>query len=180
MDALRSRNLTLQILVILLGLLAAAGVRPSIVYGQEGANEGVTADEVNDVASQLFCPTCEGVPVDVCPTQVCSDWRSEIRTQLASGRSEREILDYFADRYGEGVLSDPPPRGIGLFVWIAPFFVVIGGVVIFWLYLQQLRREGERSGPLPAQATGNSSSGEKPTAADGYRSRLEDELSEDR
>jgi len=32
-------------------------------------------DEVNAIARQLFCPICQNIPLDVCPTQACADWR---------------------------------------------------------------------------------------------------------
>jgi len=40
-------------------------------------------DQVNAIARQLFCPICENIPLDVCPTQACHDWRELIRQMLA-------------------------------------------------------------------------------------------------
>ncbi|MDJ0756137.1 MAG: cytochrome c-type biogenesis protein CcmH [Ardenticatenaceae bacterium] len=121
----------LWLMAIVIGLLAL----PTIVAAQE-----ITDDDVNRVAQQLFCPTCESVPVDVCPTQVCQDWRSEIRTQLEDGRSDEEILAYFANRYGEGVLANAPTSGIGLVIWIAPVIIVLAGLIVFWRYMNRLQR----------------------------------------
>ena len=54
------------------------------VFSSATAQDGtVTDDDVNRVAQQLFCPTCESVPVDVCPTQVCSDWPAAARLRFS-------------------------------------------------------------------------------------------------
>ena len=60
-----------------------------------------TDDEVNAIASQLYCPVCESTPLDVCPTEACKDWREQIRVMLSEGKSEEEILKYFEAQYGE-------------------------------------------------------------------------------
>ena len=39
-------------------------------------------DDVNEVAGQLYCPVCENIPLDVCPTQACGQWRDLIREKL--------------------------------------------------------------------------------------------------
>ena len=60
-----------------------------------------TDDEVNRVATQMYCPVCENVPLDVCPTTACADWRADIRDKLSQGWTEQEIKDYFAAQYGD-------------------------------------------------------------------------------
>ncbi len=74
------------------------------------AASGVTDDQVNVVAKQLYCPVCENVPLDVCPTQACAEWRELIRLKLAEGRSVEWIKEYFAQQYGDRVLAQPPAR----------------------------------------------------------------------
>ncbi|MEM7802592.1 MAG: cytochrome c-type biogenesis protein CcmH [Chloroflexota bacterium] len=144
------------------------------------AQSDVTDDEVNDIAKQLFCPTCEAIPVDVCPTEVCSDWRAEIRSQLEAGRSEREILDYFADRYGSGVLSTPPPQGIGLVVYIAPVVIAILGAWIFYTQMSKLQAKESTSMATTVGAVIHpdpvNSADDKDLDQDDYRRRLEEEL----
>ena len=48
-----------------------------------------SANEVNAVAKQLYCPVCENVPLDVCPTQACAQWRATIREKLSVDRGSR-------------------------------------------------------------------------------------------
>src|SRR5512145_440992 len=66
-----------------------------------------TDDEVNAIAKQLYCPVCENTPLDVCPTEACRQWREQIREMLIEGKTEAEIIDYFAVTYGERAAGDP-------------------------------------------------------------------------
>lgn len=146
---------------------------PFPVLAQD-SDEEVTDDDVNRVAKQLFCPTCENTPVDVCPTQTCADWRALIRQQLEEGQSDEEILAYFAAQYGTGVLANPPREGFGWFLWIAPVVVGLGGVIFFAQYLSRLQRAGQRGafGGREEVQKGIKSQ----AAEDKYRAQLEEEL----
>ncbi|RME45018.1 MAG: hypothetical protein D6796_11065, partial [Caldilineae bacterium] len=90
-----------------------------------------TMDEVNAVARKLNCPTCQGLNLEDCRTQTCAQWRDQIRDFLAQGMSEQEILDWYAARYGDEVLQEPPRRGVGLLVWVLPVLAIVTGTV--WL-----------------------------------------------
>ncbi len=89
----------------------------------------VNDDEVNKVASQLYCPICENIPLDVCPTQACADWRELIRGFLAEGKSEAEIQDYFSTQYGWNVLAVPPRAGLNWLIYLLPPAIILAGVV---------------------------------------------------
>jgi cytochrome c-type biogenesis protein CcmH len=137
-------------------------------------NREVTDDEVNAVARQLFCPTCQNTPVDVCPTQTCADWRAEIRQQLAEGQSEAEILAYFAAYYGVEVLATPPQEGFGLVAWFLPVVVVVLAVLGFGWYFYHLHQRGQSVPVLPnVPAPADSGVGDK------YRTAVEEALAAD-
>lgn len=93
----------------------------------------VTADEVNNVAKQLYCPVCPNETLDVCQTQACVQWRDEIRAQLSEGQTEQQVIDSFARRYGERVLAtpqDPTLRALSVYTpfALAGIALVIGGL----------------------------------------------------
>src|SRR4030066_212316 len=64
-------------------------------------------DQVNAIAKQLYCPVCENIPLDVCPTTACAQWRELIRQKLADGWSEQQIKEYFVQQYGSRVIGTP-------------------------------------------------------------------------
>jgi cytochrome c-type biogenesis protein CcmH len=150
--------LYLPALVLVLLLLATHSAS-----AQSGTPSGpVTDNDVNRVARQLFCPVCENIPLDVCPTQACIQWRATIREKLAAGWTDQQILDYFVAQYGERVLARPSTHGLNILVWVTPPVLLAAGAVVLWRFLRQVRPAPVR----PATAA----------AGDEYSERLEQEL----
>ena len=94
-------------------------------------------DDVNRVASQLYCPICDNISLDVCPLEACQSWRDLIREQLAEGWTEREIKDYFVAQYGDRVLGAPPMSGLNWMLYLVPPIVILLGFVVL---LSKMRR----------------------------------------
>jgi cytochrome c-type biogenesis protein CcmH len=156
-----------KVLVIALGVFAllAAG-RAVQAQAPTPAGGTPTADDVNRVARQMFCPVCENIPLDVCPTAACAKWRDTIREKLAAGWTDQQILDYFVAQYGERVLANPSTRGFNVFIWVIPPVALVAGAVFLWAFF----RRAARSAP-PAAAS------DLPAApADKYVEQLEKEL----
>lgn len=162
-----------------MGLLLAFVMLPAFVVpamAQEPVDptpvSPVTDDQVNAIAQQLYCPVCENIPLDVCGTRACADWRAEIRAMLEQGKSETEIKAYFADRYGQRVLATPEARGLNVLVWVLPIVGVLAAIGVLAVTLRRLA-----PGALAAQAP----SPARPDYADldlEYVDRLERELKE--
>ncbi|MAU08644.1 MAG: hypothetical protein CL607_02390 [Anaerolineaceae bacterium] len=122
------------LLIVLLILVAVLAV-PVMAQVDTTAPDlsAISDDEVNSVAKQLYCPVCENIPLDVCETAACQDWRYEIRLQLADGLSEQAIIDDFVDRFGERVVGtpqDPTLRNLSLITpWVIALLVAAGGLL---------------------------------------------------
>lgn len=128
-------------------------------------------DEVNAIAQELFCPVCENVPLDVCPTEACRQWRELIRQMLAEGKSEEEIKQYFVENYGARVLSEPPRQGINWLVYIVPPAAFLGGAYLLFRAFRTWKRLAHE----PAAEAG-SGSGPAAPPDDEYAARFEAEL----
>jgi len=120
--------------------LLAAFLLAGSALAQEPTPVTVTDDDVNRVAKELYCPVCENVPLDVCGTQACAQWRQVVREKLEAGYSEQEVRQYFADYYGDRALSLPPPRGLNWLVYILPPVFFFGGVVVLVRSLRKMHR----------------------------------------
>lgn len=113
---------TRTIMMVLFALLAL--VVP--VLAQDGG--AVTADEVNTIAKKMYCPVCENIPLDVCGTAACAQWRDEIRIQLEQGYTEQEIINDFVGRYGDRVVGTPQDPTLRALSLVTPW--VIGALVV--------------------------------------------------
>jgi cytochrome c-type biogenesis protein CcmH len=87
-------------------------------------------DQINAIAGELYCPVCENVPLDVCGTQACEQWRGVIRDKLAQGWSKDQIKQYFVDQYGDRVLAAPPAKGFNWLVYLIPPVVILAGIYV--------------------------------------------------
>lgn len=153
--------LGLGLLVSLTGRVQAQAPTPLPALGPVP----VTDDMVNAVAKTLYCPVCENIPLDVCPTQACAQWRDLIRLKLSQGWETEQIRQYFAQVYGDRVLSAPPPEGLNLLVYILPPVIFAAGVFVIYRVLRSSRK--------PAQAELKPLSNE---SDDPYLKRLEEEI----
>ena len=93
-----------------------------------------------EIARQLRCPVCVSESVGDSSSRIAIEMREQIQEQLEAGRSEREILAFFQERYGDWILMEPPRRGIHLLVWILPVVGVAAGAAgLTWLVVRWTR-----------------------------------------
>lgn len=89
-------------------------------------------DRVARLGNALRCPVCRGVAIADSPAEMARRMMEEVRTQVAEGKSDEEILSFFEARYGEWSLLQPKATGENLIIWLLPlFFLACGGVYIF-------------------------------------------------
>ena len=152
--------------MLLLIVVLASAAAPA-ASAQEGTPV-ISDDEVNEIASQMFCPVCENVPLDVCPTQACHQWRETIRMMLAEGATEEEIKAHFVEQYGDRVLAEPPREGFNWLVYVVPpVALAIGAFILF-------RRMQGWSRAAPAVPANPPDPENQPDSE--YARRLEEEL----
>ena len=96
--------------------------------------------EARQIADQLRCPVCRGIPISESPAELAQDMMKVIREKLGKGESEEQILKYFEDRYGEWILLSPKPQGFNLLVWVLPVVLLIGGGGFLALKISQWSR----------------------------------------
>ncbi|MFN8377018.1 MAG: cytochrome c-type biogenesis protein CcmH, partial [Anaerolineae bacterium] len=160
--------------ILLFGILCMVAVQALIglpLHAQQATPVSVSDDQVNAVAARMYCPSCQGVPLDDCGTQVCAEWRQEIRQQLEAGRTEDEIIAAFVERYGERIVGTPQNPTLRAFSLVTPYLIG-GGVLLIgaWTLIRWwTRRHPVSDAELPKS--------EKAQAdEDKYRARIEKDL----
>lgn len=157
---IRVLNPVLFLTIIILGAFAQP------VFAQQ---QMPSDNEVNAIAKEMYCPVCENVPLDVCPTQACAQWRELIRLKLSQGWSEKQIKDYFVAQYGDRVLAEPPPSGLNWLVYVLPPVVFLVGVYVLYRVFTSMRR-------ARAAAAGADTPSIDAKSTDPYLEKLEEEL----
>ncbi len=115
-------------------MLALSLLAPIVVHAD------ALDDGVRRIALQLQCPVCEGETVADSPSGLAADMRTVIRTKLQAGESDQQILNEFVASYGDGILTEPPKRGISLGVWVGPLLGLALGAGLLTLLLRAWRR----------------------------------------
>ncbi len=127
----------------------------------------VSDDDVNKVAKQMYCPVCENIPLDVCETQACAQWRDEIRSELAAGKPPTQIIGDFVKRYGDRVVGTPQDPTLRALSLVTPWF--IGALVAVFGATLVIRWRRNRTPVFASDGLTSSSDDE-------YRARLEHDL----
>lgn len=104
------------------------------LMAQEGT---VTDDDVNDIASKMYCPVCENIPLDTCGTAACADWRYEIELMLEEGLTEQAIIDDFVFRFGDRVVGVPQDQTLRILsLWVPRLAIVLSLLAVLWFALR--------------------------------------------
>lgn len=149
-------------LLLILGVVLSLGV-VSTAFAQGGDKypPNVDPDEVYNIARQLYCDVCQGVPLADCPSNQCRAWREEIADLISQGQTKDEILEHFADRYGDKVSGVPLDESSRRFTYAVPFILAgLAAVGIGW----QLYRWNQRDNRAlqVARAAGTLMDSERP------------------
>src|SRR5512141_724229 len=148
-----SRSLKVALFVFWVVAILLLIALTSVALAQDGTpppatpvtKREVTADDVNRIAKQMYCPVCENEPLDACRTAACQQWRAQIGQMLSEGQTEQQIKDYFVARYGVRVLAQPPAQGTSLLLYVLPIVgLIVGVVIVVWL-LRRLRLRGAQA-----------------------------------
>jgi cytochrome c-type biogenesis protein CcmH len=84
--------------------------------------------QVQRVASELRCLVCQNQTIADSNADLAQDLRGQVRTMLASGKSEAEVREFMVARYGDFILYRPPFKPTTLLLWIGPFVLLAAGI----------------------------------------------------
>ena len=90
------------------------------------------------IAEELRCLVCQNETIAASNADLAVDLKNQIRIKLAEGQSQKQILDFMVERYGDFVLYRPPLKTTTLLLWLGPF--VLLGIAAVMLVLNVRRR----------------------------------------
>ena len=127
-------------LPLALGLvIAAAAVAPSAPAAAPAAVDahGQLQDPAlqarfEQITKELRCLVCQNESIADSNAELAGDLRQQVQELLVAGKSDDAIFDFMTQRYGEFVRFSPPLTTKSLFIWGAPFLMLLlGGVIIY-------------------------------------------------
>lgn len=142
----RLRVAALAVALVLPLVLPAAAFAQS--YTSSAGSQSLD-DQALAIANELQCPVCENVTVAYSNSTLAGQMRHVIHDKLAQGQTHDQIIQYFVDRYGEAILTQPPKHGLNLLVWLLPGAGLLAGLGILGTVLRSRRPLAAEAGAPP-------------------------------
>jgi|TARA_B110000003_G_scaffold210470_1_gene209421 cytochrome c-type biogenesis protein CcmH len=89
-------------------------------------------DMKSKITKNLRCLVCQGQSINDSDSEFANSIKVLVEKKLNEGFSEKQIYEYFKDKYGEWILYDPELNKNTYILWLLPILIfLIGGAIIF-------------------------------------------------
>jgi len=133
------------VVLIILLFLCLAGV---VTAKEAQPNEDPKIEQrMKALTEQLRCLVCQNETLSESRADLAEDLRRQIREQIKAGKSDKQIIAFLTERYGDFVLYNPPVKMTTYLLWFGPFILLIAGTGVLYRYLKR-RRELISDQPL--------------------------------
>ena len=112
-------------LALFLAVSPAWAVQPD-----EMLDDPVLESRAREISRDIRCPVCQGETIDDSNAPISRDLRLIIRERLVAGDTDEEVVDFIVERFGEGVLFNPPAEGANLVLWLAGPALLLAGIAV--------------------------------------------------
>ena len=120
---------------------ASAPVAPGVA--RPNAQDPVLEQRLIAVTKELRCLVCQNESIADSHAALAVDMRNEIREQLKSGLTDRQVLDFMVARYGNFVRFRPPLDWTTIALWFGPGLLLVIGLGVLVVQLRHRRTLAE-------------------------------------
>ena len=95
-------------------------------------NLGANTDDMKiKITKNLRCLICQGQSVYDSDSEFANSMKVLVDKKLNEGFSEKQIYDFFKEKYGEWILYDPELNKNTYILWLLPILIfLIGGAIV--------------------------------------------------
>ena len=94
---------------------------------------------LNKLSQELRCLVCQNETLADSRADLAEDLRDEIREQMKAGKSDKEIIAFLTERYGQFILYRPQVTPTTYLLWFGPFVLLLLGLFVLFAYIKQRR-----------------------------------------
>jgi cytochrome c-type biogenesis protein CcmH len=80
---------------------------------------------------EVRCLVCENRSIAESPSEVAGDLKKLIHDMIVEGKSDAEIAEFLAARYGDSILYRPPVQPNTWLLWGGPAVLLLLGAFVF-------------------------------------------------
>jgi cytochrome c-type biogenesis protein CcmH len=100
----------------------------------------VLEKRVMHLAEELRCLVCQNQTLADSHAELAIDLKNQVREKMAQGMSDKEVVDYMVQRYGDFVLYRPPVKTTTWLLWFGPFLLLLTGLLFLAIKLRNPRQ----------------------------------------
>ena len=138
-----------RLLALLLFCLLPSVVAAQVKIEDKPSDDPVVEARLAKLSHELRCLQCQNQTLADSPSSIAADLRREIREQMEAGKSDKEIVAFLTQRYGDFILYKPRVTPTTYLLWFGPFVLLIAGLIVLFRYVKQ-RRDAIVEAPLSA------------------------------
>ena len=116
-------------LVILLALLI--GATAIAQEHSEGFDDPALDARYRELIHTIRCMKCLNQSIAESSADLAADLRRQVRELMIEGKSDNEIREYMAARYGDSINYQPPVKPTTWLLWAGPGILLVGGGIVF-------------------------------------------------
>ena len=124
-------------------LLVALFVMSSSTFAAIEAHEFDTdlqRQRYQSFIEEMRCPKCQNQNLAGSDSPISADLRRELYEMIKLGKSDKEIVDFMVDRYGDFILYRPRVTPATYVLWGAPAALLVIGIIVLIVILRRRRR----------------------------------------
>ena len=93
----------------------------------------------NDLIKELRCLVCQNQNLADSDADLAKDLRQKAYEMIRAGDSDKDIVDYMVERYGDFVLYRPPLNTSTVLLWVGPFVILVTCLMILIVIARRRR-----------------------------------------
>ena len=140
---------TLRLLTaLLLCLILSVGTASAVSDPSELLSNPAQEARAEAIGQQLRCLVCQNESIEDSNADLARDIRTIIRQQVVAGQTNKQIVAYMVQRYGNFILLKPPFDAMTALLWGTPVIALLLGLGVAFAAVWQRRRRPS-AGPAP-------------------------------
>jgi cytochrome c-type biogenesis protein CcmH len=130
---------------LMLALLACLPAGAMAKEAPEMAADPALEKRVMAISEDLRCLVCQNESLAASHAELALDLRQQVREKLKAGASDKEVVDFMVQRYGDFVLYKPPVKPYTLVLWYGPFVLLGIGAATLFMFLRRRMQIGKQA-----------------------------------
>jgi len=118
-------------------ILSVAAVRAAAALDTTQLPDPALQARYAALTHELRCMQCQNEAIADSPVDLAADLRRQVRELLLAGKTDEEVRDWMAARYGDFILFRPRFSWRNAALWGAPAALLLVGVLVFWRVVRQ-------------------------------------------